>query len=57
MIAFGNVHNTITLDLGVFDDGAPKGWSAGFDCDDGFDKLWSSVAPQPAMGASLRMDN
>ena len=55
IIAYWGIRNTVELDFPAFDDCTLKGWSAGFDCGNGFDKLRSSISPQPAMGTALEM--
>ena len=55
IIAYWDIRNTVELDRAVFDNSAREGRSAGFNCDNGFDKLRSRISPQPIMDAALGM--
>ncbi len=56
-IGYGDVRNAVRFGICVFDNHALKGRSAGLNCYNGFDKLRSSVSPEPTMAATLGMSD
>lgn len=55
IIAYWDMRHSVELDRAVFDNIALEGRSAGFNCDNRFDKLRSRISPQPTMDAALGM--